>query len=499
MGIVIRQAVKATSVNYVGVLLGIFTTFCIMTKYLDPDVIGLTRVLYEVAYIISLLAMLGAPSSGMRFFPYFKDEKTGNHGFFYYYLLLPIVGCLVFGVLYLIFKTPLIEYFGKKDAQFGDFFYYVIPLFVVLAFWQFFEAYANINMRIAIPKLVREVGMRVFILGMYLAFGFRLIDVTGLILSYIIAYGICMLVTGFYSIRIGGAEMRHDWSYVTPELRKKVGWYTGFLMISAISGNLMAQMDVFQLTNLKGLYDVGVYVIALNIAEVTNMPLRNISPIASPLAAQAMKDNDMLKVKDLYRQVSVHQMLAASVILLFVWVNLDNIFALIPHGEIYSQIRWAVLFLGLSKVVFGVFNFGNVIMSFSKYYYLTLIITIVMTFITYGTNLYFIPILGLTGAALATLIASILIYSFQQCLVQLTLKVHPVSWAHLRVVILIALLYGLNFLIPTLLDESQSWYSAIADGAVRSILLAVAALFLMYKLRISEPINRIVDEKLLRK
>ncbi|MBO7379803.1 MAG: polysaccharide biosynthesis protein, partial [Bacteroidales bacterium] len=165
MGIVIRQSLKATSVNYAGVLLGIFTTFCIMTKYLDPDVIGLTRVLYEVAYVTSMLAMMGAPSSGMRFFPYFKDEKTGHHGFFYYYLLLPVVGCLLCGVLYLAFKTPIIEYFGKKDHQFGDFFYYVIPLFVVLTFWQFFEAYANIHMRIAIPKLVREVGMRVLMLG----------------------------------------------------------------------------------------------------------------------------------------------------------------------------------------------------------------------------------------------------------------------------------------------------------------------------------------------
>ena len=499
MGIVIRQSLKATSVNYAGVLLGIFTTFCIMTKYLDPDVIGLTRVLYEVAYVTSMLAMMGAPSSGMRFFPYFKDEKTGHHGFFYYYLLLPVVGCLLCGVLYLAFKTPIIEYFGKKDHQFGDFFYYVIPLFVVLTFWQFFEAYANIHMRIAIPKLVREVGMRVLMLGMFLAYGFGLIDVTGLILSYIAGYGLCMLVTGIYSIRIGGAEMRHDWSFITPELRRNIGTFTGFLMISAISGNLMAQMDVFQLTSLKGLYDVGVYVIARNIAEITNMPMRNITPISAPLAAQAMKEGDMLKVKDLYRQVSVHQMLSSAVLLLLVWVNLDNIFALIPNGDIYSQVRWAVLYLGLSIVVLGTLNFGSTLLSFSKFYYWTLVVTIVMTFVTYGTNLYFIPILGLTGAALATLIATVLIYAFQQSLVQFTLRVHPFSWAHLRVVVLVAVLYGLNFLIPSLLDEEQSWYSAIADGCTRSVLLFLTALFLMYKLHISEPINRIIDEKVLRK
>jgi len=499
MGIVIRQSLKATTVNYVGVLLGIFTTFCIMTKYLDPEVIGLTRVLYEVAYVLSVLAMLGAPSSGMRFFPYFKDEKTGNHGFFYYYILLPVVGCAVFGLLYLLFKEPIIGYFGQKDPLFSDYFYYVVPLFVILAFWQFFEAYANINMRIAIPKLVREVGMRVIILGIFLAYGFGWIGISGLILSYIVGYFLCLLTTGVYSMHIGCTEMRHDWAYVSPELRKQIACYTGFLMISAISGNLMAQMDVFQLTNLKGLYDVGVYVIALNIAEVPNMPLRNISPIAAPLAAQAMKDGDMKQVASLYQKVSLHQMLAASVILLLVWVNLDNIFALIPHGEVYSQVRWAVLFLGLSKVVMGIFNFGGTLLSFSKFYYFTLLITIIMTFITYGTNLYFIPILGLNGAALATLIASLLIYGIQQVLVSGFVKVQPFNGAHLRVCLLIAILYGLNFLLPSLLDEAGSWYWAVADGAYRSVLLLVISGVIIYKLRISDSINSMIDQKILRR
>ena len=66
MGIVIRQSLKGTLVNYIGVVLGIFVQFYIVAKYLDPEVIGLSKVVYEVALLLSTLAFLGSGSTGMR-------------------------------------------------------------------------------------------------------------------------------------------------------------------------------------------------------------------------------------------------------------------------------------------------------------------------------------------------------------------------------------------------------------------------------------------------
>ena len=62
MGVIIRQSLKGTFVNYVGVLLGIFVQFYIVAKYLDPEVIGLSKVVYEVAFLLSTLALMGSGS-----------------------------------------------------------------------------------------------------------------------------------------------------------------------------------------------------------------------------------------------------------------------------------------------------------------------------------------------------------------------------------------------------------------------------------------------------
>ncbi|MCQ2334884.1 MAG: lipopolysaccharide biosynthesis protein [Paludibacteraceae bacterium] len=494
MGIIIRQSIKGTFVNYIGVLLGIFVQFYVVTKYIDPAVIGLTKVFYELAFLLSGLALMGLSSSAIRFFPYFKNEKNGDNGFLFYHLMVPTIGVLIISVLYLCLKAPILTYFSAKSPEFEPFFYWVIALMVVLTFWQVGEIYANIHMRIAIPKAVREIGMRCCMLVLYLAFAFGYIDVRGLIGGFIISYALCMLTTGVYSLHIGGTTLKHDWAYLTPELKQKFGRYTGFMIISALAGNIMAQLDSFMLSGVKGMYSVGIYVIAIYMAEVVNMPSRNISPIAAPLASEAMKNNDIRKAQDLYQQVSVHQCLATSFLLLLVWANFSNIYSILPNGDVYAEGKWAVLLLGLSKLVYATLNFGNTLIAYSKYYYWTLFITVFLTALTICTNLYFIPKFGLTGAALATLITCLISYSYQQYIVQRKLHANPFTWAHLKIAAIVIVLFGLNWLIPSLLHVSP-WL----DLAVRSTILVIIGSLIVYYSQVSIPLNHLIQTKLLKR
>lgn len=494
MGVVIRQSLKGTFVNYIGVVLGIFVQFYIVAKYVDPEVLGLSKVVYEIAFLLSTLALLGSGSTGMRFFPFFKDKETGNHGFLYYYLLFPILGVTLMTTLYLCLKEPIIGYFASKSPLFNEYFYYVIPMMVVLCFWVWGENYANIHMRIAIPKAVREVGMRVMMLAIYVAFGLQYIGVGGLIVGFIICYAICMLTSGIYALKIGDRTLRHDWRFITPDLKSKILKYAGFLMLSTISGNIIQQMDLFMLSGVKGLYDAGIYTMVIYMAEIVNMPSRNITPISTPLAAEAMKNGDTHRAEKLYKQVSVHQMLASTVLLMIVWINMDNIFAIIPNGEKFAAGKWAVLFLGLSKVVYGTLNFGNTLISFSKYYYWTLFIAVVLAAISIGTNLYFIPIYGLSGAALASLITVLVSYAYQQYLVQVKIKTNPFTLAHLRILVILCALFAVNWLIP-----SFAGYSPWLDILIRTFVVMGVAAVLIYALRISPQISWFIRTKVFRK
>jgi O-antigen/teichoic acid export membrane protein len=320
------------------------------------------------------------------------------------------------------------------------------------------------------------------------------VDVSGLLLCCITSYALCLCATGSYVLHIGERTLRHNWSYISPELRKKFLRYTLFLIVSAISGNIMGQLDLFMLSAERGMYSGGVYTIVLYMAAIIEMPSRSISAISSPLAATAIKEGNLHEANKLYQQVSIHQLLSSSILLLLVWVNLDNIFAVIPNGEKFAEGRYAILFLGLSKVVYSTLNFGNILVQYSKYYYWTLYITLFLTLLTIGTNKLFIPIWGISGAALATLLTCLISYSYQQFLVQRKVHANPFTWATVRQFVVLGLLYGANFLLPSL-----SGVSPWLDMVVRGLYLSVLAVALLYLFRVSETLNGMVRKVLFRK
>lgn len=470
-------------------MLGAFIQLFVVTQFLTPDVLGLTKVFYEASHLCSCFALLGVSAAGMRFFPYFRNKENNNNGFFFYYMMIPVVGSILISLLYILCKGPVDSFFSRESPEFSDYFYLVIPLMIILAFWSALENYSNINMRIAFPKGIREIAQRLLLLVCYLLFAGKYLSLNGLMNSLVLAYGLCMLMVLLYVCRIAPVSLKHDPSFLTPELKRNYFRYTGFLLLSVVSANIMAQLDMFMLSSVKGMYEAGVYTIALYIASVSDMPTRSISAISTPLAADALKNGDIQKANDLYRQVSIHQLMASSLILLLIWINMDNIFQIIPKGELYREGRYAILFLGLSRVLYGTVNFGNIMIQFSKYYYWTLTLSVFLTILTIFTNLLFIPMFGLSGAALATLLTSILSYSFQQYIVQRKIHGNPFTIKTLVMLLIIAVLLGLNWLIP-----SMTSVSAWLDAIVRSGLIGVAAVALVYWCRISDTVCGFINK-----
>ena len=100
MGIIARQSIKGTIVTYIGVAVGFLTTFFVLTRYLTAEEIGLARVLVDAATLLIGLAQLGTNSSIIRFYPYFKDTEHKDNGFFFWTLVVPFVGFLIFPIIY---------------------------------------------------------------------------------------------------------------------------------------------------------------------------------------------------------------------------------------------------------------------------------------------------------------------------------------------------------------------------------------------------------------
>lgn len=457
--VIARQSVKATIISYIGATLGFITTFFILTKFLSPEEIGLTRILLEVATLFSSIGLIGLTSSIYRFFPYFKDkDEYYDHnnllihkGFFYYITTISFLGISFASIFYIVFKPFIIEIFTKNSPLYINFYYSVIPLTFFLGFWTIYELYAAQLMRVVVPRFIREVLMRCSLLIVYLLYAFKVVNLEMMVYLYICVYGISMLFCLWYLSHLIPINMKHKKNIISEEVKKVFFRYTILYTIGAIGTIMSSRMDLFMVSSIDkgGLTSVGIYTIAFYMVAVLDIPSRVIMSMSTPAVAISMSNNDMSRTQQLFKKVALYELLSGMFIFVAVWTSIDSIFKIMPNGEEYVSGKWVFFFLGLAKMVELIFNFGTVIVSCSKYYYWNIYYTISVIIIAFLSNYYLIPQYQIKGAAISTLITMFIGFGGQQLLIYRNINVHPFSRKMLKLIIIGIVSIIISYFLPS--------------------------------------------------
>ena len=502
MGIVARQSIKGTIATYFGVAVGIVTTFFVQTKYLTTEEIGLVDVLLQSALLFSGLAQLGTNTSAMRYYPYFKDEEHRDHGFFGWTLIVPLIGFGVFLCAFFALRAPIASFFSEKSALFVDYIYFVIPLAFFMLYISVFETNSNLLMRIVVPRFIREVGLRVMTLAIYLLYGFHVLSLTGMVVAFCVSYGLATVVNIVYLLSLHRLSFRIEKKYVTPKLKRDFLIYTVFLITSALAGNITPLLNRYFVAGKQGLAISGILTIAIYIASLVEMPYRSLGSISKPQISQAMANGNVKEADRICKSVALHQFLAGSMVFFFIWVNIDTVFALLPNGEVFAAGKWAVFILGLSRLVNSTLNVGTTVLSYSKIYYYSLFFTILLTVLAWWLNARWVGEWGVDGAALATLVAYMVHYVLLLALIRWKIGTSPLSSRQLLVVLVVGVLFGLNWLWTTMLTPwfaglfAKTVFGLVLDSALKSMLFLVLGLVTIYKLKISQSVNNVIDKGL---
>ena len=500
MGIVVRQSIKGSIMNYLGVLVGFITTFFIVTKYLTTEEVGLTRILVDAAILLSSLAQLGVSTSAMRYYPYFKDEKEKDHGFFGWSVIIPFFGFIIFTILFFVFKQPIESYFSQNSALFVDYIYFVIPMAFFMVYLLVFETNSNLLMRIVIPKFIREVGIRIMTLAVYLLYAFDVINLDGMVIALCLTYGIATVFNVIYLFTLKKVSFKIQPSYVTKWLRKDFIFYTLFLIATSLAGNLIPVLNTFFVSGKLGLAVAGINTIAVYIANMVEIPYRSLAAISRPNISQGMKDNDFHGVNTLIKSVSLHQFIVSCFIFFIIWINIDLIYNIIPNGNVYDEAKFVVFILAIVKIVNTSLNVGATVLSYSKYYYYSLLFTVILTFTAIVMNIKLIPMWGMEGAALASLISYLIYYLVLLTFVNWKLKLSPLSVKEFYALAIIVSLFVMDWLLEKYMSVrlislfDKEMVGQTVDSVVRTLLMSMLGIIIIYKSGISKQINDIINK-----
>ena len=488
MGVIAKQSIRGTIVTYLGIAVGVVTTFFVLTRFLTTEEIGLARVLIDAATLFIGLAQLGTNASIIRFYPYFQEKGSDeDHGFFFWALAVPFIGFLIFAVIYWACSAPLGAWFGDKSPLFVEYYYFVLPLAFFMLYQAIGDCTCNVLMHIVLPRAVRELIVRIGLLVLYLLYAFRVLSLDGFVIGLCANYAIAALINMAYFFSLKKIVLKPDFAFLrtNPDLVRRYLLYSGFLILSAVTGVLAPTLSSFFVTAKMGLDTTGIFAIATYMAVLVSVPNRSVSAIASPQLARAIKENDREQCSVLIRQVTRNMMLIGGFILLAIWVNIDLIFHILPNGATFAAAKNVVLILGVSQLILGTFTICLTALNYSRYYAVSLIFSLLLTISAIVLNNYLVPLWGMEGAACSNLLS----YGFYYILIIATVvplgHFHVVDKRWCYTTLLLIALFALNYVWCTYAPSMNIWL----DSILRSIVLIGGGAFIAYKAKLSPEVN----------
>lgn len=485
MGIVIKQSVYASAINYVGVVIGAINMIFLFPLVLEAGEIGLYKAIFSMAMILAPFAQVGLARSTLRYFPRFnKSPKTGGR-FLSLIFILGILTITLFILLFQLVDQWVFAFFETNAPELSDHYWAIIVLAALLVYIAIFEAYYKALLNVVVPTLMKEFFLRVVVTLLISLYFLDFISFEGFIHYSILSYAISLIILiGYVTAK---KQLTLDFSIfqIDKNFLKILLKYMFFIMASAVSSVIVLQIDQLMVTGYLGLEENGIYVIAFFMASVIEIPKRAIAQMSDSIIASSFEFERMDEIKKIYKQSSINQLILGSFVFLLIVLNLDNIYGIMPKGEIYEPGKWVVILIGLGKIAEMGFGVNSEIIISSKLYKSNIIFVVILAFLTIVLNILLIPIYGLIGAAIASF-ASLFLYNLIKMLfIWNRFKFQPFSKGTLTSLLISAITFLLVFYLPTI----ENLY---LNTLVISVTLILVFGILTLILKPSKEINKIL-------
>lgn len=487
MGIVIRQSIITLIITYLGVVIGYFNLLWLFPYVLDPDQIGLYRVVLDIAFLLVPFAHLGLTQSLVRFYPAFSLDKVAKKGYLTFFLLASLATGSIFILLLYLFKDTVFSLFFETAPAVVHYFPLIAGLILLMVIHGTLEAYFRSLLRIIFPTALKELVLRVLTGVLVLFYFLDVISFDAVLYSLLGLYALIIAALVAYLMRIGEFRLHFTFSFLKKPFIKKMTSFSLFTVLGMSSGLIVLKIDSIMVTSMLGLEATGIYTTVFYIAVVIEIPRRIITQLATPILSGAFQHNRQEEIKNIYQKTSINQLCIGLLLFLGIWANIDNLFYFIPNRHIYEAGKLVVLIIGLGKLVDMVAGANSELIAMSKYYKFNIIATGTLAVLTIVTNLIFIPRFGMNGAAIASTV-SVLIFNVVKFLfIRARFDIQPFSPGTLKGLAAGALVLYLSYFIP----QQQH---VLLDILLRSAFILVLFSSLLLLLNVSADVNGLFKE-----
>lgn len=486
MGIVIRKTISTSIINYIGVMLGVVNVLWLQTAFITELQIGILSYITDVTILLLPFVLFGTTGLPARFIHIFEGDKNRN-GFINLVFLIPIITLLIIGVILFFFKNQIIGWLGDDAVAYQSYLVFILPLTFCYAYQYLLEAILATESLIVFSSFLKNIYRRAVLMVLLILYSLQYFDFYSLISYYMLAHFIEVVLLFIFFNKELKFRIAKPGLFTDKEKRKEIISYTFYLIIGVSGSVMVGKIDSVMISSITDDFKLlGVYAIAFFIATVIELPKRIVHQLVFPIISKLVSENNELELQRMYKQAGINLTIIGLFLFLVIWYNIDELFLIIPNGEMYAKGKWVVFFIGISKVLDVVFGTTDLMINATKHYKWNGVLVPVLISTTFITNYFLISSYGIVGAAIATSITILLYSIIKHIVVVIKLKMNLLSKEHIKIILTSLIIIALFWFKPRILDNN------FFEIALNSILITIIFIGGNFVLKSSTEMNELI-------
>ncbi len=485
MGIVAKQSIKNLIATYLGFAIGALNTLYLYVNFMSETYYGLVSFIVSTAMIVMPFMAFGVPNTIIKFFSSY--EKEAQTRFLSWILWLPMVIAIPMAGMCYFFYVEIAGFLSSKNEIVTGYIWHIYIIAVSAAYFEVFYAWSKVHLKSVFGNFMKEVFHRLAILFLLILLAFELIQVSFFINSLVAVYILRMVIMKGYAYYLKMPVI--TLSRKRPHNASDVLKYTILIIIAGSVATMLLDLDKVMLGLYKEIDNVAYYGVAIYIATVISVPLRAMHQITYPMVAAMLNENRREEMGELYTKSSISLLVVSGLLFLLICCNIQSLYEILNPN--YAVGLYVVLLISTAKLFDNMLGVNNAIVFNSDYYRLVLFIGVFLVLVAIVLNMILIPLYGIYGAAIATLIASVSYGIMKLIIVKRKFNIQPFS-VKTAIALCIIVLFFIGF---------YFWDFGIhplISIVLKSCILSVLYVITVYVLNVSPDITQAIQKVLKR-
>lgn len=347
----------------------------VATQLYGANILGKYTYGYSIVMMTIFIATMGLSTGLLYFIP-----REGNKYIKSSFVLNFLFSIVIISILFIFIKDNTVRY--------------MLPLIWFISaeqlFFSIYRAKQNIKEFFVINILC---GLSLKILLTWLLFNLFKVNSINIIIATYISVGLCLII---YSIK----QRNMFGEFI---ISKEVIKYSLPMIIGSMMAVIMSNIDIIMIGNMLNKQDVAVYNVASKIATFPSILLTVLNTVFPPIVAKLYHDGELDKLRKMYKLSARSLALISSIIIILIVIFRNSLLGY--YGSEFLEGKYVIIFRGIGQLINA--SVGSVwyIVCMTGRPKVNMIGKILAAIINIILNIILIPIWGISGAALASMIA----------------------------------------------------------------------------------------------